>query len=367
MKNGFHAIIALLVLLLTPSCGRNKGMFVLHGTVQDGTDSILVVGLDNRYEDVDTIFCPNGHFKWSFRPDTVTTLILVLPDGRRHPVFAEKDVESFITIPSDTGLFSVSGGSCNESYQSFYTESIADTSMQQISARIDSFITANPFSEVTPYLIYDRMVLRHHAQEKDIQALIKRMSGNMQDAPFLTELKLEFEKELGNNVYLDNYTVRDSNNYKVQFINTGGTLNHLLVCVWASWTGQQGLDARDTLAYFLDKYKERYFNVADLSIDVNMDRWKDAIRNDTADWFSYNDPAGWESKIVKSPEIQTIPAFVLFNGSKKILYKTSSIEALDKELDHVLPKKKQETDSNSKNKNNSQSRLPQPKKLKLNL
>ena len=46
MKTRFFAI-TIIVLLLSVSCGRNKGMFVLQGTVQDGTDSILVVGLDS--------------------------------------------------------------------------------------------------------------------------------------------------------------------------------------------------------------------------------------------------------------------------------------------------------------------------------
>ena len=109
MKRLFPAITTL-ILLLFASCNRNKGMFILHGTVEDGTDSILVVGLDNRFQKADTIICRNGQFTWKFRPDTVTTLILFLPDGRHHPVFAEKNVESFMTIPADTALFSVSGG-----------------------------------------------------------------------------------------------------------------------------------------------------------------------------------------------------------------------------------------------------------------
>ena len=97
MKTRFSAIIAsLLLFLAVSSCGRQKGMFVLQGTVHDDTDSILVVGLDNRFPYVDTISCRDGLFKWSFRPDTVTTLILILPDGRQYPVFAEKDVRSEI-------------------------------------------------------------------------------------------------------------------------------------------------------------------------------------------------------------------------------------------------------------------------------
>lgn len=336
MKKRF--LYALILLLLTVSCGRNKGLFVLQGTVQDQSDSILIVGLDSRFPGVDTIFCSNGHFKWSFRPDTVTTLILMLPDGRCHPVFAEKNIESTIVIPADSGLFSVSGGPCNESYQSFYLAAQNDSSMRQSAARIDSFITRDPFSEVTPYLIYDYMVRRYHASESDIEALIKRMSGNMQDAPYLTELKLEFDKNLASNNYIDNYSVKDSMGYNYQFIDVGGRSNHMLVCIWASWMGQDGLAARDTLKYFFDKYRDRYFNVTDISIDVNQERWKKAIANDTVSWFSYNDPTGWESKFVKSANLQSAPAFILLTGAKRIVYKTTSVKAMDIELDRTLSK-----------------------------
>lgn len=347
MKTRIFAILTLF-LLLTGSCGRNKGLFILHGTVQNGTDSILVVGLDNRYEDVDTLFCSNGQFTWKFRPDTVTTLILVLPDGRCHPVFAEKDVESFITIPSDTGLFEVSGGYCNDSYQAFYLESVNDTAMEQTIARIDSFITKDPFSEVTPYIIYDRMVRYYHTKEDVIEPLIKRMSGNMQDAPYLVSLKAEFDKGVSNNIYLDNYVVYDSTGFRQSFLDLGGTTNHMLVCIWASWMGQAGIEARDTLAYFLKKYNDRFFNVTDISIDVNTDSWKEAIRNDTVTWFSFNDPYGWEGKLAKNTSLQTAPAFVLLTGTKRILSKFTSIEELDKELDKTLSKIRPKDDKNPK-------------------
>lgn len=337
MKRLFPAIL-ILTLLLSLSCDRNKGLFILHGTVQDGIDSILVVGLDNRYQEVDTIFCQNGQFTWKYSPDTVTTLILFLPDGRHHPVFAEKDVESFITIPADTALFNVSGGYCNDSFQSFYLASQGDSTMEQAAARIDSFITRDPFSEVTPYLIYDNMVLKYHAQESSIEPLITRMSGNMQDAPYIVSLKNEFNRDIPGNIYMDNLFVRDSTGYKNEFSKVGGVTNHVLVLIWASWMGNAGLELRDTLNYLLDKYSERYFNVADVSIDVNKDLWMDAISSDTVSWISYNDPLGWESRLVRGANLQTVPAFLLFTSSKRLIYKTTSIEDLDKELDKTLSK-----------------------------
>ena len=337
MKTRFSAIIALTVILLTASCGK-KDMFVLQGTVPEGADTIVVVGIDSRFENVDTTFSRDGQFKWKFRPDTVTTLILVLPDGRCHPVFAEKGVESFMTIPSDTGLFSVSGGYCNDSYQSFYMASQRDTSMQQTAARIDSFISRDPFSEVTPFLIYDQMVRKYHAPESAIEPLIKRMSGNMQDAPYLVSLKSEFSRDFATNSYLDNYSVTDSAGQKRSFIDIGGTANHLLVCVWASWMGNRGIQARDTLRYFLDKYQDRHLNVTDLSIDANPARWKEAIARDTVLWTSYNDPQAWESSIVKRATIRNAPVYVLFTGTKRLLFKSGSLAEIDSQLDKTLPK-----------------------------
>ena len=337
MKTRFSAIIALTVILLTASCGK-KDMFVLQGTVPEGADTIVVVGIDSRFENVDTIFSRDGQFKWKFSPDTVTTLILVLPDGRCHPVFAEKGVESFITIPSDSALFSVSGGYCNDSYQSFYLASQRDTSMEQTAARIDSFISRDPFSEVTPFLIYDQMVRKYHAPESAIEPLIKRMSGNMQDAPYLVSLKSEFSRDFATNSYLDNYSVTDSAGQKRSFIDIGGTANHLLVCVWASWMGNRGIQARDTLRYFLDKYQDRHLNVTDLSIDANPARWKEAIARDTVLWTSYNDPQAWESSIVKRATIRNAPVYVLFTGTKRLLFKSGSLAEIDSQLDKTLPK-----------------------------
>ena len=360
MKRLFPVMLTMLM-LLSASCGK-KGMFILHGTVQDDIDSILVVGFDSRFDRIDTIFCHNGKFNWSFRPDTVTTLILILPDGRHHPVFAQKDVESVITIPSDTGLFSVSGGIFNEQYQSFYLASLNDSTFKQTESRIDSFITRDPFSEITPYLIYDRMVLRNHAGQQAVARIINKMSGNMQDAPFLTSLKSEFKEGLPNNVYLTP-ALRDSAGYRIQITQSSGNRNDLLLCVWASWNGTEGLRARKSLGTLLEKYSERYFNVADVSIDVNAERWKETISRDTLSWFSYIDTDGWQSRIIQSTNVAYLPVYILLNSAKKVTYVTNSLDDMDKELDRVLAKTKTEK---SKTVNNTV-KDDKPQKLTLKL
>ena len=161
MKRGISAIL-ILFLLLVSSCGR-KNMFILHGTVQTDTDSILVTGFDSRFDRVDTISCKDGRFEWKLRPDTATTLLFVLPDGRRYPVFAQKGARSMMEIPHQPDRISVTGGQYNDSYLAFSLAAAGDTAVEQTFARIDSFITRDPFSEITPYLIYEQMIQRYHA------------------------------------------------------------------------------------------------------------------------------------------------------------------------------------------------------------
>ena len=337
MKSRVPVILTLLVMLLSVSCGKEKGLFILSGTVQDDTDTILVVGLDSRFQGVDTIVCHGGAFEWIYRPDTVTTLIMVLPDGRLYPVFAEKDVESEMIIPKVPDLISVTGGPCNDAYHSFNLASLDDSTRQQTIARIDSFITRDPFSEVTPYLIYERMVLRHHASQDEINKLIKRMSGNMQDAPYLTSLKSEFPGELPSNAYISTLTLWDSTFTKKQFADIGGESNYLLVCVWASWTGEEGLKARKEMESLKEKYKLRHLSIADVSIDVNRQSWKKAIVKDTLSWDSYIDIDGWESRLIRSSATIDIPCYILFSSARKVYHRTTSVQEMDAQLDKTLP------------------------------
>lgn len=342
MKSRFYAILTLFVLLLPVSCGRNKDRFILHGTVLDDTDTILVVGLDSRFERVDTIVCSEGRFKWSFRPDTVTTLILVLPDGRRHPVFAEKNVESTIIIPADTGLFYVNGGYCNNLYQSFYTESQDDTTLQQSIGRIDSIITLDPFLEAIPYMIFEHLVQKYHIDEKSAISLISRMSGKMQDSPYIIALKSEFRGEVASNTYITPWNVKDSTGNSFPFSEVGGS-NHLLLCVWATWIEDSGFTARRAMDSLMTKYADRKLYIADVSIDVNTERWKDAIKKDTLNWFSYIDNKGWESTVIKKCYIKKLPYFIICSGTKRVLFHTASFNDLDKELNRLLPQPEKNT------------------------
>ena len=157
--------ILILLLLLAAACNRNRNLFVLHGTLSGNSSEsvVYVLGIDNRFDRIDTISFTGERFVWSFTPDTVTPLLLILPDGREQALFAEKGIEASLFVP-DSGETMIQGGYCNDSYQAFKSAAANDTAANQIYIRIDSFITVDPFSEVIFMLFYEYMVKKHYVK-----------------------------------------------------------------------------------------------------------------------------------------------------------------------------------------------------------
>ena len=335
----FPAILVLVLFVAVVSCHKEKDRFFLKGvyTSQGSTvtDSmILVTGIDNRFDRIDTIFPADGSFVWSFTPDTVTPLLLIFPDGTSQALFAEKNLTAQITIP-DSGDIVIGGGRYNDSYQSFREKIDDGMSESRMSECIDSFIKTDPFSEVTPMLIYQYMVQRYHSDQKEIEALLKRMSGNMQDSPFVVQLKSGFGGETSGNNYMTAFDVIDTTMSRTPFMGIGDN-RHLLVCIWASWD-EESNEARKQMSRFKEFYSDRLFTIADISIDTNFRRWKEAVARDTLDWVSYCDTEGWNSRLIREGFIKELPVYVLFSGLKRIILKTNSLTEMDLRLDSELP------------------------------
>lgn len=335
----------LLLVMTAVSCHKEKDRFVLNGIYtpagREATDSmILVTGIDSRFDRTDTIFPAEGSFRWSFTPDTITPLLLVFPDGTWQALFADKGLTARITIP-DSGNIVISGGYCNDSYQSFKDGVYDGMSRSRMTERIDSFIKADPFSEVTPMLIYEYMVQKYHSDRKEIEPLIRKMSGNMQDSPFIVNLKSGFGSETTGNNYISAFNLIDTSMVRKPFTEIGEN-QHLLVCIWASWD-EKSNEARKEMARFKEFYSDRVFNIADISVDVNPRRWKEAVAKDTLEWESYCDTEGWNSRIMREGQVRELPVYILFSGIKRIILKTGSLTEMDVRLDEELPKIKKKS------------------------
>lgn len=361
MKKFTPVLAAALLSLL--SCNRQeKDAFVLQGSIEEGgNDSILVIGLDSRFDRSDFIHCTDGQFSWSFVPDTVTPLLLIMPDGQQFPVFAEKAVTATFTMPSDGSTAVISGGHYNDIIQVFREQALSDTSALQTIARIDSIILDDPFSECAPYLVCEYMVRKWHCSQNTIRNTTSKMSGITQDSPLLVSLRSRFIENEPANVYLSDVSLTDSTGQKLK-LQDMGSQGHMVVCVWASWH-EGSVQARRDLTRLADAFEDYNLTIADISIDVRKDRWINCLREDSLQWQSFNENGGWSSRIVTNTYIQEFPSYIVFSSMKKVMYRSSSIDGVMAYIEKNVPKK---AGSKTTGKKDNLKDSTVPKKFKLN-
>jgi len=77
-----------------------------------------------------------------------------------------------------------------------------------------------------------------------------------------------------------------------------------------------------------------------ISLDIDKDAWKEAIKEDTLSWEQVCNFSGWETGAVKQFAIQALPANILLSPSGKIEGKNLSKEDIEKKIKEIGQKEK---------------------------
>ena len=330
----------LMVLLCLCSCKDKASVFVLEGNVGRLThDTIYIYGADALYEHIDTVVAADGIFRYTAEVDTVTPLWVLFPNNHREMLFSDKGLK--VTMQGDTaavGHIRITGGEQNALLQSFHllTDTINDT--KALAAVADSFIRANPYSEVSIHLLREYFVHQPKPENTKIKALIGSMSGNLQDNNYIQQLQrsLNTYKPLAKNNSVSSYGVHDSEGKMVNSADYKDT--YLLITFWASWDEESRQRQRELIA-IKEKYGKHNFDILSVSLDTDHGAWLQAIREDSVTWRQACDFDGWETDIVKRTQISHLPANILLNPSRRVQAIDLYGEALDMRVGELTKEK----------------------------
>ena len=331
----------LMVLLCLCSCKDKASVFVLEGNVGRLThDTIYIYGADALYEHIDTVVAADGIFRYTVEVDTVTPLWVLFPNNHREMLFADKGLE--VTMQGDTastGHVRIVGGEQNALLQEFHllTDSINDT--KALAAVADSFIRANPYSEVSIHLLREYFVNLPHPDQTKIKTLIGTMSGNLQDNNYIQQLQrmLNSYKPLTKNSSVGSYSVRDMEGKIVSTSEYKDT--YLLITFWASWDKESRQRQRELIA-LKEKYKKHNFDILSISLDTDREAWLQAVGEDSVTWRQACDFDGWSTGIVERMQITHLPANMLLNPSRRIQAFDIYGEVLDKKIGELTEEKR---------------------------
>lgn len=332
----------MIVLLCLCSCRDKAKTFVLEGHISSlSHDTIYIYGADALYEHIDTVVVRDGAFRYKTSVDTVIPMWVLFPNMHREMVFADKGLKA--TMHGDTALaghIHISGGEHNALLQQFYHR-IDSLDKKEIISVADSFIRANPFSEVSIYLLREYFVNQSTPDNTKIKTLIGSMSGNLQDNNYIKQLQhtLNAYKPLSKNNTVNSYSVSDSEGKIVSTSEYKDT--YLLITFWASWDEESRQRQRE-LVDIKEKYKNHNFDILSVSLDTERQAWLQAITEDSATWRQACDFDGWQTGLVQRMHVSRLPANILVNPSRRVQSVNIYGEALDNRIGELTEEKKPE-------------------------
>ena len=346
-----------IVLLCLCSCKDKANIFILEGNIKSlAHDTLYIYGADALYERIDTIVAQDGAFRYTAPIDTVTPMWVLFSNKHREMVFADKGLTA--TMQGDTaavGRIHIHGGQQNDLLHSFYERIDSMSDMAKITLVADSFIRANPYSEVSIHLLREYFVQRSHPDYTKIKTLIGSMSGNLQDNNYIRQLqrRLNAHKPLTKNSVVTSYNVRDSEGKNVSTSEYKDT--YLLITFWASWDEESRQHQRELIA-LKEKYAKHNFDILSVSLDTDREAWLKAIEEDSVTWRQANDFEGWNTDIVKRMQIDHLPANTLLNPARRVQTIDVYGEELDKRIGELTRPKEEEKKSPKKTPSNIRAR-----------
>lgn len=309
-----------LLILVTLLCScHSRATFTLKGDIPSlGNDTVLVFGVNEWFDRIDTVAVHHGRFRFSFAPDTITPLWVLFSNGHREYIFAEKHTAT--TLTGDTamaGALTIEGGTQNALLQEFETM-VRDTvlPLKKIQQLADTFIMRHPFDEASIRILQEYLVEVPDINPSDIRAAISYLSGNLQDNPYIVDLRPRINRVRGNtnSIVLSNYHLRTPDGQHIDTSCFRDTC--LLLTFWASWDKESRIRQEEYRA-LADTFAGRRFAIIGISLDNNREAWTRAIEEDSLTWTQGNNFQGWNLDMIQRFGITRLPANVLLNGQRR--------------------------------------------------
>lgn len=351
--------ILILIVICLAGCKKASNDVIITGEIKGlGTDTLYLYGMDEAYDRIDTIYVKDDKFSYTTEADTVISAFLLLKNQIEYPIYFDKGNKIKIKgESSNPDLLTIDGNIYNEEFTAFQKslEELDTPSDNVLEEKAEEFIMQHHSSFVSIYLLDKYFIQKDSPDFDKIKKLTTVMTGVLQDKSYIGQLNeaiTQAEKsEIGK--YAPFFNLPNAKGEKITRSSEAFKKKNLLINFWASWNDSISDNSSNSeLREIYKTYKKsKHLGMLGISLDIDKQQWKDAIKRDTLDWEQVCDFGGLSADVAKQYSIKQLPANVLLSPEGKILAKNLWGEDLKKKLKEIVSAaEEKEKNSNKKKK-----------------
>ncbi len=325
----------LLLTLILVSCGAESGRFRIEGRFRNlNQGEFYVYSRDGATDGMDTIKVADGRFAYETDLERPATFVIVFPNFSEQAVFGEPGATATISGDvSNLKEMEIEGTDDNELMTDLRMR-INKLSPPEITAAVEEFVRENPASSAAMYAVERYIIMKgtpDYGKAYELTALmIKANNANRRLAALNKQLKsLQASRKGGRPI---DFRATDTDGKIVDRAMMDGKVN--IVCLWASWN----YDSQAMLRRIKGS-KKKYgadMSVMSISVDARAADCNAALERDSVDWPNICDGRMWDSPVISSLGLSTVPGNIVFDAKGKVIASNLTARELEEKTESIL-------------------------------
>lgn len=327
------AAMTFVTALCLMSCGPEGDQFVIKGTFTDmPVGQLFIYNSTDPQSPFDTISVNNGKFSYMGQADHSTPYIIVFPNALEQVIFVDGGQEiKYKASTRDLKNYNAEPNDDNRIMNDFrrQTSELTGVQVQEVARQ---FINQNPQSAAAIYL-FDRYFVQERTPFDETHDMLDILFKHQEDNPYLHSVNDTYKRlqgaQIGQRVPHVTVKTRGHGTLALDSLKTSNTV----VVYWASWMPRV-YDFIDNFNITIEEYGTDNDDLQFLcvSLDTEMYKWVNRIKEDTIMSLHACDGRAWESPVVSKMGINDIPSYVIISANHTVVARGKNLDEMEKDL-----------------------------------